>query len=217
MVKTYSNKKDGATQITSHFKVREFACHDGTDTVLVDVDGVRKLELMRLWARRSVRVTSGYRTPEHNRKVGGSSTSYHTRGQAFDIVVEGKTPTEAARFAQIVGFTGIEVNKDSNYLHVDTRSTRYYWIHQNGRDVTQSGFGGRCPYALPTSSLRRGANGNAVRWLQFHLAAWGFGVSVDGSFGARTEQAVRDFQRLVGLDVDGHAGPKTRDKLRGAV
>lgn len=217
MVKTYSNKKDGAVQITPHFKVREFACHDGTDKVLIDVDGVKKLELMRIWARQSIRISSGYRTPEHNKRIGGSPTSYHTKGQAFDIVITGRTPTEAAKFAQLIGFGGIEVNRDTNYLHVDTRTKKYFWVHQGGKDITQGSFGGSCTFTMPTATLRRGSTGNAVRWLQFHLAAWGFSISVDGSFGAKTEQAVKDFQRLVGLDVDGHAGTLTKNKLRGAV
>jgi hypothetical protein len=39
-------------------------------------------------------------------------------------------------------------------------------------------------------------------------------VALDGTFGADTEAAVRDFQRRTGLQpVDGVAGPKTRDAL----
>lgn len=33
-VKVYSKTKDGGTALSAHFKVREFACSDGTDTVL---------------------------------------------------------------------------------------------------------------------------------------------------------------------------------------
>jgi len=33
-----------------------------------------------------IRINSGYRTPEHNRKVGGSPTSDHIKGCAADIV-----------------------------------------------------------------------------------------------------------------------------------
>ena len=33
----------------------------------------------------AIRVNSGYRTPEHNAKVGGSITSQHVKGEAADI------------------------------------------------------------------------------------------------------------------------------------
>jgi len=32
-----------------------------------------------------LRINSGYRTPEHNRRVGGVPTSKHIEGKAFDI------------------------------------------------------------------------------------------------------------------------------------
>ena len=52
--------------------------------------------------------------------------------------------------------------------------------------------------------------GDDVAELQERLLALGFTPDrVDGVFGARTEQAVRRFQRGVGLAVDGGVGPET--------
>jgi peptidoglycan hydrolase-like protein with peptidoglycan-binding domain len=53
-------------------------------------------------------------------------------------------------------------------------------------------------------TLRRGASGNFVRQLQAKVD-----VSVDGVFGAKTEAAVRAFQRDHGLVPDGIVGPET--------
>jgi lysozyme len=39
------------------------------------------------------------------------------------------------------------------------------------------------------------------------------GIYIDGIFGPKTEQAVRDFQQAKGLGVDGMVGPQTRAKL----
>lgn len=65
------------------------------------------------------------------------------------------------------------------------------------------GGGGR-----PT--LRRGARGDAVRHLQDHLRAAGHDPGrTDGSFGPRTDAAVRAFQASRGLVVDGVVGPRT--------
>ena len=58
--------------------------------------------------------------------------------------------------------------------------------------------------------LRRGSKGPDVVRLQQQLAASGFDPGgADGSFGAKTEAAVRAFQTARGLSVDGIVGPKT--------
>jgi peptidoglycan hydrolase-like protein with peptidoglycan-binding domain len=40
-IKTFSLKIDGETQLTSNFKVREFACKDGSDKILIDTELVK--------------------------------------------------------------------------------------------------------------------------------------------------------------------------------
>ncbi len=69
--------------------------------------------------------------------------------------------------------------------------------------------------------LRRGSTGTAVRELQFYLYLMSAyessipAVSIDGSFGAATESAVRAYQRFAGLTVDGVVGRSTWDSLYG--
>ncbi|WP_370592743.1 peptidoglycan-binding protein [Streptomyces sp. NBRC 109706] len=59
-----------------------------------------------------------------------------------------------------------------------------------------------------TPTLREGSSGEAVKRLQRALtAALGRTVSIDGSFGPLTTQAVRDYQTSRGLGVDGVVGP----------
>lgn len=52
--------------------------------------------------------------------------------------------------------------------------------------------------------LRKGSTGECVKLLQELL-----GITVDGSFGPKTEVAVKEFQRNSGLVVDGSVGPAT--------
>ena len=66
-------------------------------------------------------------------------------------------------------------------------------------------------------TLRLGASGDDVRYLQTLLRAVGEPLTVDGQFGPKTEQAVKDFQRIYGLAVDGVVGPKTWDALEQAT
>lgn len=70
------------------------------------------------------------------------------------------------------------------------------------------------PYAVPTSALRRGCSDvTGTCWLQYELTAHGFPCTVDGSFGAKTEQQLRAYQKAAGLVVDGSCGPATRAAL----
>ena len=63
------------------------------------------------------------------------------------------------------------------------------------------------PASLPT--LRRGSTGDAVKFLQERLSLMGYSLVFDGSFGAKTEAAVKQFQKDRGLTVDGIVGSKT--------
>lgn len=63
--------------------------------------------------------------------------------------------------------------------------------------------------------LKKGDHGIAVQELQHKLNTQGAALSVDGWFGDATEAAIAIVQRRAGLVVDGVAGPKTMEALRG--
>ncbi len=58
-------------------------------------------------------------------------------------------------------------------------------------------------------TIQRGSTGEAVTALQNRLIALGYAIAADGSFGQKTENAVRMFQASKGLTVDGICGPAT--------
>lgn len=61
---------------------------------------------------------------------------------------------------------------------------------------------------------KRGSTGTEVRNIQTRLKQWGYlNGSVDGIYGAKTEEAVKKFQRNNGLTPDGIAGPATLAKI----
>lgn len=67
-----------------------------------------------------------------------------------------------------------------------------------------------------TRTLHRGMSGSDVRRLQIRVGGWAAYhdfVRVDGIFGAKTEDAVKRFQRAYGLTVDGVAGSQTYNKI----
>jgi peptidoglycan hydrolase-like protein with peptidoglycan-binding domain len=58
-------------------------------------------------------------------------------------------------------------------------------------------------------NIRRGDRGDEVKALQRALNAHDFNLDDDGIFGAKTEEAVKAFQRRNSLDDDGIAGQDT--------
>lgn len=62
-------------------------------------------------------------------------------------------------------------------------------------------------------NLSYGSRGDDVRKLQESLNKQGYSLSVDGIFGAQTQQAVRDYQSKNNLAVDGIAGVNTQNSL----
>lgn len=63
------------------------------------------------------------------------------------------------------------------------------------------------------NTIRRTSNGNTVTILQSLLKSLGYSIQVDGAFGRQTEDGVKWFQALRGLEVDGIVGPKTWNAL----
>lgn len=77
---------------------------------------------------------------------------------------------------------------------------------------------GSAPMPPTDGTLRSGSRGAAVSDLQRKLnTAIGAGLIVDGSFGPKTDAAVRSFQSRYGLAVDGIYGPATAAKLRAVL
>ena len=76
-------------QVVPHFNIDEFKCKDNNEMVLNNkvIDHIQRLEKFRVWYNRVMIVTSGYRTPKYNRKVGGSPNSKHIEGVASDILL----------------------------------------------------------------------------------------------------------------------------------
>jgi peptidoglycan hydrolase-like protein with peptidoglycan-binding domain len=55
--------------------------------------------------------------------------------------------------------------------------------------------------------------GPEVERVQIALVGLGYPIAVDGTYGPRTEAAVRDFQAANQLEVDGITGPDTQQAL----
>lgn len=139
----YSKSLEGDKSLTSSFKVREFACNDGSDVILIHPDLPSVLQNIRNQFGKPIIINSGYRTPEYNKKVGGATRSQHCYGTAADIVVDGVSPSSVAIAAEKAlketGHPG-GIGLYKSFVHVDVRSKRYRWDHRSGKEVEVSGF-----------------------------------------------------------------------------
>lgn len=131
MVNTYSVSKDGNFNVSTNFKIKEFRCKDGSDTILLDsLFVVTKLQVLRDYFNKPVCINSAYRTPAYNKRIGGANNSYHMKGQAFDIVIKDIPLDEICKQAQKIGINGII--RYNTFVHLDNRSTKYYATNNNG-------------------------------------------------------------------------------------
>lgn len=110
-----------------HFKLKEFACkHCGE--IKVDVDLLVRLEeVRRRIGNRPIIVTSGYRCPTHNARVGGAKNSQHKYGRAADIRANGVSVKEMNRVCDKVFYDGGVGLNGATITHVDTRGYRARW------------------------------------------------------------------------------------------
>ena len=99
--------------------------------------------------------------------------------------------------------------------YVEPLSQTPTWVHMDRRYGTPACSGTTAGY--PT--LRRGSRGCYVMILQDALSTLGYqtGSRIDGIFGARTEEALKGFQRRTSLRVDGVCGCNSWKKISTAV
>lgn len=229
-VKTY--QENSKTQLSKNFNSYEFRCGLGRScacsTILIDDKLVEYLQNIRDHFGKSITITSAYRCPSYNKSIGSGAGSYHSKGGAADIVVDGVIPREVAKYAESIGVLGIglyETQADGHFTHIDTRTTKAFWYGQaqsprttfGGSSSTVPSYNGASNSAAATT-LSSGMSGSKVKELQEKLNSLGYSCGIaDGDYGTKTASAVRDFQRKNGLTVDGIAGPNTLETIDKAI
>lgn len=225
---TNTYKKGQKTKLSENFNSLEFDCHGSgcCSETIINPKLVEYVQKIRDHFGKSITVTSGYRCPTHNKRIGGATGSRHSKGDAADIVVTGVAPREVAKYAESIGIKGIglyETSADGNFTHIDTRDVKSFWYGQN--EAKRTTFGGSTPAPAPQPSINNdvlsiGDTGEDVRELQEWLVKLGYNVGSkgpDGDFGSKTYAAVIDFQRKHDLDDDGIVGPLTKKAIKEAV
>lgn len=96
---------------------------NGAGSVKLNFRALDMLQALRTRLGRPLILNSAYRTPAHNRAVGGAARSNHMDGIAFDVRMDNHNPTEFEQAAVAVGFRGIGHYPSSNFMHIDARES----------------------------------------------------------------------------------------------
>lgn len=125
----YSMATGATFSIAPHFRVFEFACHDGSDEVLIHSALLLLLEAIRKAAGgRSIHLISGYRTPHYNDVVmspKGSTRSRHKSGQAADFVIRELSVRQTYLLAKELNPGGLGGYR--TFTHVDCQGISRRW------------------------------------------------------------------------------------------
>ena len=105
------------------FSAREIASKSDGEIVIND-EALDKLQALRDLLGKPLILTSAYRSPAHNRRVGGAKNSQHMGGNAFDVRMDNHDPHEFEAAARQVGFTGFGYYPKSGFMHIDTGPKR---------------------------------------------------------------------------------------------
>ncbi len=139
-VKQYSLSRDGNKNLTKNFKVREFRCKDGADKILICQETVNILQAIRDYFGQPITINSAYRTPTHNKKVGGASSSQHVKGTACDIVVKNVPPKAVAAYLE-ANYKNHGIGLYNTFVHIDSRGRKTYWKNSGSNVVTSFKLG----------------------------------------------------------------------------
>lgn len=123
------------TQLTRNFNLIEFACKDGTPVPPNYLNNVKELannlQVLRDFTGAGIHLNCGYRTPEHNKKVGGEPNSKHLVAMAADIVSEKYTPTQLRAIIESLIKQGKMkqggLGSYKTFTHYDVRGTQARW------------------------------------------------------------------------------------------
>lgn len=113
----------------------EFACKCGKcETKPADISQnlIYQLQKLRDGLGLPIKITSGYRCPDHNKAIGGAKRSQHILGKAVDLDVSHLSVGARYRLIQLIFdfgvFKGIGIG--DNKLHIDVRSGEpTFWFY----------------------------------------------------------------------------------------
>jgi uncharacterized protein YcbK (DUF882 family) len=132
---TKDEKWSGGVPKSKYFNISEFHSNDGVEVPEKYYGNLQKLmtnlDVLREYLGSAIFINSGYRSPAHNKKVGGVSNSQHLYAIAADMRSLTKTPKEIKAAIETLIAQG-KMSKGgvglySTFVHYDVRGTNARW------------------------------------------------------------------------------------------
>jgi len=128
-------RKVMSNTLTKNFSFSEFNSKDGAPMPEDVKKNIRllanELEKIRAAFKSPIKINSGYRSPAHNKAVGGVDNSYHLKGMAADFNVKGRTPRQVvAIIEEMINRGELKqggVGLYNGWIHYDIRGTKARW------------------------------------------------------------------------------------------
>lgn len=113
-----------------YFTEAEFACkHCGE--AKMDQEFVDRLNKLRESYGKPLKISSGYRCPQHPIEAKKTMSGMHSTGKAADVAIEGSEAVKLLALSLELGFSGIGVQQKGagRFLHLDTRDNPTIWSY----------------------------------------------------------------------------------------
>ncbi|MCW7079297.1 MAG: D-Ala-D-Ala carboxypeptidase family metallohydrolase [Canidatus Methanoxibalbensis ujae] len=112
------------------FRPKEFKC-PCCGKLIIDPELVQLLDRIRYELGRPIRITSGYRCPSWNKKVGGKRNSAHLKGKAVDIYYPNREYLYHL-IGILIFFRIPRIGIARNFVHIDIDLTKPHpriWLY----------------------------------------------------------------------------------------
>ena len=129
------DSKDNRKEAVSYFKISEFDSKDGAempyDVKMNVIELIDNLNVLRQELKSPLYVNSGYRSPEHNKNIGGSLNSQHLTGKAADIRSNEYTPKQIKdKIEELIKVGKMKqggLSAYNTFVHYDIRGKKARW------------------------------------------------------------------------------------------
>lgn len=124
--------------LSEHYNHRDFACRcpecKGEFRIHLGLVGI--LEMLAVHFKQRPKVVSAFFCEAYSEKLKRERPSFHTKGKAVNISLEGIPTNEIFKFAETIpGVNGLGFYPEENMIHLDTRpiEKKDAWIKEKGK------------------------------------------------------------------------------------